>query len=409
MEGRTIMEKSKNSSRLSGFHRLTPQERRVRVAQWLGADAVSSDLERVDSGGLDTHGAQLLVEDVIGLHSMPFSVAPNFLINGKDVLMPMVVEEPSVVAAASNAARLAREGGGFFSIAPDPIMICQIQLHVDNADDAKSSILSHLQDLLSMATKVDPVLKKLGGGPVDLEVRILEPDGQDPAMLVVHLLVDVRDAMGANAVNTMGEVIAPELERLTGGRVGLRILSNFAEKRLVKVWCKVPLAALKMNDYSAETVRDGIVAASRFAERDPYRAATHNKGIMNGVDAVLLATGNDWRAVEAGAHAWACRKGKYSPLAIWTVDGDGDLYGRLEMPMAVGVIGGAAQVHPNAALARKMLRASGGAALSQGVGAAGLANNLAALRALATEGIQRGHMRLHRRSRDLAQSVQTSP
>ena len=402
------MQNSRESSRLGGFHKLSVEQRKQKVAQWLAADFEGGVIKMLDKGGLDSHGARLLVENVIGLHALPFSVAPNFLINARDVLVPMVTEEPSVVAAASNAARLVRQGGGFFSIAPEPIMICQIQLHVDDVDDAQVVIVSHKKEILATATKVDPVLEKLGGGPRDLQVRVLPPDGDDPAMLVIHLLVDVRDAMGANAVNTMGEAISPELERLTGGRVGLRILSNLADKRLVKVWCKVPLAALEMPGYRPERVRDGIVAASRFAQRDPYRAATHNKGIMNGVDAVLLATGNDWRAVEAGAHAFACRNGKYSPLATWQVDDDGDLYGQLEMPMAVGVVGGAAAVHPNAALARDMLGATGSAELSQGIAAAGLANNLAALRALSTEGIQRGHMRLHKRSRDLARTPHAS-
>ena len=281
-------------------------------------------------------------------------------------------------------------------------MICQIQLSVADPLGARDTLREHRAELLSLAAEVDPVLVRLGGGPVDLELRLLPADLEDDEQLVVHLLVDVRDAMGANAVNSMGEALAPRIEKLTGGRVGLRILSNLADRRLVEARCRVPVESLAMADFPAERVRDGIVSASRFAERDPYRAATHNKGIMNGVDAVVLATGNDWRAVEAGAHAYAARDGGYRPLSSWRVEPDGDLSGVLLMPMALGLVGGATQMHPNARLALKLMGATSAACLAQVAAAAGLANNLAALRALATEGIQRGHMRLHQRSRHLA-------
>ncbi len=385
---------------MPGFHRLTREERGQVLAEWLQADAADV-FGPLQQGGLSLDTAERLAENVVGIHALPFAVAPNFIIDGRETLVPMVIEEPSVVAAAANGARIARAGGGFSVRVDDPVMICQIQLFADDVEEARGRILRSEEELLSSAASADPILADLGGGPVDLEVRIVPPDGDDPAFVVVHLHVNVLDAMGANAVNTMGEFLAPRLEELTGGRAGLRILSNLADRRLVDATTGIPLEALAMEDYEARRVRDGIVAASRFAERDPYRAATHNKGIMNGVDAVVLATGNDWRAVEAGAHAWAARNGVYRPLCTWQKGDDGRLIGRLQMPMAVGVVGGTTQIHPNARLALRIMGATSARDLARVAAAAGMANNLAALRALATEGIQRGHMRLHGRSREL--------
>lgn len=288
-----------------------------------------------------------------------------------------------------------------------PVMICQIQLFTDTPEDAAGRIAAHRDELLDIARAADPVLSGLGGGPVDLETRVIDMEAQVPGerFLVVHLLVDVRDAMGANAVNTMGEAMAPRLEALTGGRRGLRILSNLADRRLARARFECPAKALALPDYSGETILEGILAAGRFAELDPYRAATHNKGIMNGVDAVVLATGNDWRAIEAGAHAYAARDGRYRPLSTFARGAEGQLIGTLEMPMALGVVGGATRVHRVARLALELLGATRVDALARAAAAAGLASNLAALRALGSEGIQRGHMRLHVRSRHLAAPV----
>lgn len=390
---------SEAGSRIPGWHRLSRHERLARIADRLGL-AVEDVAAAVEGGGLHADDADRMVEDVLGTYGLPFAVAPNFLIDGRDVLAPMVVEEPSVVAAAANAARLIREGGGFRVHADPPHMVGQAQVFASDFEAATARILAAKAELLARAARVDPVLARLGGGPVDLEVRAIDGEKGDDGFLVVHLVVDVRDAMGANTVNTMVEAIAPELARLTGARTGLRILTNLADRRKVRVEALVPLPCLKMEGFEATAVRDGIVAASRFAEADPYRAATHNKGIMNGSDAVLLATGNDWRAVEAGAHAYAARDGRYRPLCTWRRVGD-DLAGVLEMPMAVGVVGGATRVHPGARLALRIMGARNAADLAAVAAAAGMANNLAALKALATEGIQKGHMRLHARSRPL--------
>jgi len=394
------------NTRMTGWYKLPRRDRVSGLAGFLNIPGKDfSDI--LDSGGLDVDTADRLIENVAGVYSLPFAVAPNFLINGRDILVPMVTEEPSVVAAASNAARMIREGGGFNVSLTDPIMICQIQLIPSTPPEIAGeefrrtamTILSRKDEILAAAADVDPALKQAGGGPVDLEVREILNEKSGPEFLVVHLLVDVRDAMGANAVNTMGERIAPILEEISGFRAGLKVLSNLADKRTVRVEVSIPVSALEMKDYPGERVRDGIVSASRFAELDPYRAATHNKGIMNGVDAVIIAAGNDWRAVEAGAHAFAARGGRYMPLCTWRKDDDGALKGRLEMPMAVGTIGGAVKVHPAARLSLQIMGATGAGDLACVAASAGMANNLAALRALATEGIQRGHMKMHARSR----------
>jgi hydroxymethylglutaryl-CoA reductase len=334
---------------------------------------------------------------VVGLHSLPLGIAVNFAVNGRDVLVPMVVEEPSVVAGASFTAKLARAGGGFYASTTPPEMIGQLQvLDVVDPWSARFDLLAARDELLAVADEVDPVIVNLGGGARDLEVRVFE---QTPvgAMLVVHLVFDCRDAMGANAVNTVCEMLAPRIEQITGGRVLLRILSNLADRRLARARCTVPVDALTSGEFPGAQVAQGIVEAWAFAAVDPYRAATHNKGIMNGVDAVVIATGNDWRAIEAGAHAYAARSGRYTSLSTWARDGEGDLVGTLEMPLAVGIIGGATRVHPTAQVALKILGVQTARELAEIVVSVGLAQNLAALRALATEGIQQGHMRLHAR------------
>jgi len=346
---------------------------------------------------LPTTTADHMVENVIGLFELPFGIALNFLINGEEILIPMVIEEPSVIAGASNIAKLVRSGGGFITDASAPEMIGQIQLlDIANLAEAKSILLENKDSILALAADADPILQKLGGGPRDLEIRTFDssPIGQ---FLVVQIIYDVRDAMGANAINTMLEKIAPFIEKITAGRVHLRILSNLADRRLAQAKCVIPLKELEFKNYSAEQVRDGIIAAWAFAAVDPYRAATHNKGIMNGVDAVVIATGNDWRAIEAGAHAYAARNGKYTSLSTWKKDAEGNLVGELEMPMAVGIIGGATKVHPAAQLALRLMKVDSASKLAKIIAAVGLAQNLAALKALATEGIQRGHMSLHAR------------
>lgn len=346
---------------------------------------------------LSPEQANHMVENAIGVFVLPLGVARNFIVNGRELLVPMAIEEPSVIAGASFMAKLARSGGGFTAETTQPEMIGQLQLlDVSDLEQIRKKILDHRDDLLKLAAGVDPVLSRFGGGPRDLIVRTIE-DSAIGAFLVVHLIYDVRDAMGANAINTALEKIAPKVAEISGARVHLRILSNLADRRLARATCTIPLADLAFVDYSAEMVRDGILEAWAFAEADPYRAATHNKGIMNGVDAVVLATGNDWRAVEAGAHAYAARNGRYTSLSTWTKDKAGNLCGFLEMPMAVGIVGGATRVHPAAQVALKLMKVETAAQLAEVIVSVGLAQNLAALRALATEGIQRGHMGLHAR------------
>jgi hydroxymethylglutaryl-CoA reductase len=378
------------------FYNMSLAERLAWLAQHseLGTDEMAA---LSGAGGLTPEQADHMIENVIGLHSLPLGIAQNFVVNGREVLVPMAVEEPSVVAGASFMARLIRAGGGFHAHTTLPEMIGQMQLiNLENPAIARLKILENKARLLEEAAGIDPVLTRLGGGPRDLEVRLIEHSAIGP-FLVIHLIFDVRDAMGANAINTATERLSPRVEEITGGRVHLRILSNLADRRLARTRCMIPLAELAFGDFSAETVRDGVIAAWAFAASDPYRAATHNKGIMNGVDAVVIATGNDWRAVEAGAHAYAARGGSYTSLSTWEKDGAGNLVGSLEMPMAVGTVGGATRVHPTAKAALKLMGVQSAAQLSEVIVSVGLAQNLAALRALATEGIQRGHMGLHAR------------
>ena len=377
------------TSRIPGFYKL-PIEERIRILKEF-ADLTDEDIELLRRvGALDLKTADIMIENVVGTFPLPLGIATNFLINGKEYLVPMAIEETSVVAAASHAAKLCREGGGITSIATESIMIGQVQLtKVKDPYGAKMKILENKDEILKIANAQDPILVKLGGGAKDIEVRVVHHPIAGP-MVITHLLVDVKDAMGANAVNTMAEAVAPFIEEITGGKVYLRIISNLADKRLVRARCVVPKEAL-----GGEEVVDGIVLAWAFADADPYRAATHNKGIMNGVDAVVIATGNDWRAVEAGAHSYAARWGVYKPLSVWEKNENGDLVGTLEMPLAVGIVGGATKVHPLAKLCLKILGVKTAKELAEIIGAVGLAQNLAALRALATEGIQKGHMRLH--------------
>ena len=385
---------------------------------------LTSEDTAVLAESIGSEQADMMIENVVGRFALPLGIGANFLIDGQDYLIPMAVEEPSVVAAVSAAALLARSGGGFSTGSTDPVMIAQIQL-LDVVDSAKArgKILASREEILDCAD-TSPSLSRLGGGPKNIEVRQL-PDTPAGPMLIVHLLIDCRDAMGANAANTAAEAVAPLLEKLSGGRAGLRILSNLSDRRRAWAEVEIPAAVFDSDDYDGKDVVRGIAEANAFAYADSYRAATHNKGIFNGVDAVLLATGNDWRAVESGAHAWAARDGQYRALTDWHVRTCGDsesIFGRLELPMAVGTVGGATQSHPSARIALKILgleakgetgteqdscgsdedvRAErgrqGARRLSEIVAAVGLAQNLAALRALATTGIQKGHMRLHAR------------
>ena len=381
------------------FYQMSVAERREALAGQIGLQP--DEMAALD-GGLTGESADLMVENVVGVHDLPLGIAQNFVVNGRPVLVPMVIEEPSVVAGASFMARLAAANGGFTARADEPEMIGQIQL-LDLADlaEAERILAAHRAELLAEADGYDATLRSHGGGPRDLIVRRIV-DLPIGSFLVLHLIYDVRDVMGANVVNTAVERLAPRVEALTGGRTHLRILSNLADRRLARAEVTIRTDDLAFGDYSGQRVRDGIVEAWAFAEADPYRAATHNKGIMNGVDAVVLATANDWRAVEAGAHAYAARSGRYTSLSTWGVDAHGDLHGELEMPLAVGILGGAIRAHPTARAALKILGVHTGKELAEIIVSVGLDQNLAALRALATEGIQKGHMALHQRHVGLA-------
>jgi hydroxymethylglutaryl-CoA reductase len=383
------------TSRLPGFYKVSIDERRSLVAEATGVE--TADVARcLDEGGLCEETADKFVENVLGTYALPYGVALNVRVNGHDYVVPMVVEEPSVVAAASNAAKMVRSGGGFQVKMDAPIMIAQIQLtQVTDREAARTRILKNKEEILALANGVIPGLVERGGGARDVEVRLL--GYAEDQMIVVHVLVDCRDAMGANLVNTVAEGVSDRLAELAQARVGLRILSNLCDKRCVRVSCRVAAAELATDEMDGVAVIEGIVNASRFAELDPYRAATHNKGIMNGIDAVVIATGNDWRAVEAGAHAYAARSGHYAPLATWRRDGD-FLVGHLEVPMALGTVGGTLRVHPAARLSLRILGTDNAQTLASIAASVGLASNLAAVRALATDGIQRGHMALHARS-----------
>ncbi len=393
------------SSRLEGFYKLKPGAR----LDWLAAlaELEPADMEAMLGGGVTLEEADQLIENAVGLYSLPLGIAANFTINGRDYLIPMVVEEPSVVAACSHAAKMVRASGGFLASADEPLMVGQIQVLFDTTVDPSESarlhetirrlregrdrILGARQELLEAADQVHPNLVARGGGARDIQVREFFHTRMGP-MLIVYLTYDTRDAMGANIINTACETIAPRVAELSGGRINLRILSNLTDRRLARATCRVSAEAL-----GGEDVTRTIVEAQVMAEVDRYRAATHNKGVMNGIDAVALATGNDWRAIEAGAHAYAARDGGYRPLTQWEQASNGDLIGSIELPMAVGIVGGLTKIHKVTKIVLKIMDIKSGPELAAVIATVGLAQNLSALRALATEGIQRGHMRLHQK------------
>jgi hydroxymethylglutaryl-CoA reductase len=383
------------SSRLPGFYKMKMAERLRRLAEQLELD--SGDLPGLgQSATLPLANADAMIENAVGVLGLPVGVGLNFLVNGEDVLVPMAVEEPSVIAAVSLAAKIAREGGGFQASADAPRMIGQVQVtELANPEAARAAILREKESILAAANALHPAMKARGGGAKDLEVRLVAVGAEMHA--VVHLIVDTQEAMGANLINTMCEGVAPLVERITGGRVRLRILSNLADLRLARASCRIPFEAMADFGFSGAEVAHGIAEASRFADADPYRACTHNKGVMNGVDAVALATGNDWRAIEAGAHAWCARNGKYQPLSRWWVS-EGALHGSIELPIQVGTVGGAVKSNPLVPVLLRMMGNPGAQKLAGIMAAVGLAQNMAALRALGTVGIQKGHMALHART-----------
>lgn len=390
------------NSRLGGFYQLNPFERLQLVKSFDGLNDDDLRMLHGGNGALTVERADKMIENVVGTFNLPLGIATNFQINGRDVLIPMVVEEPSIVAGASFAAKLVREGGGFQASSTQPLMIGQVQLvNIADMHRARFDVLSRREDILALANRQSTNLVALGGGAKDVEVHLFDASPMGP-MLVVHLIIDCRDAMGANAINTMAEAVAPLLEAVTGGKAYLRILSNLSDRRLSRARAVVPAAALARDGLSGAEVVEGILWAYSFAAVDPYRATTHNKGVLNGIDPVLIATGNDWRAVESGAHAYASRNGRYTSLTAWERDDEGNLIGTLEMPLAVGIVGGATKVHPAAQAALKLLNVAHAHELAEICVCAGLASNLAALRALATEGIQKGHMGLHARQIALA-------
>ncbi len=380
------------TSEISGFYKRSAEER-WKVVQAFGGLSEEEVRTLGNTGALKFDQVDRMIENVVGTMSVPLGVAVNFRVNGRDYLVPMAIEEPSVVAAASNAAKMARAKGGFTASTSGPVMIGQIQLvHVPDPHSARLAILHARDEILRRANDKDPILVKLGGGAKDVEARVIATSRG--AMVITHLVVDCRDAMGANAVNTMAEAVAPYLEEITGGRVYLRIISNLAVKRLARA-----RAVFEKEAIGGADVVEGILEAFAFADADPFRCATHNKGIMNGIDAVVLATGNDFRAIEAGAHSYAAWKsGGYRSLTTWERTVDGDLVGTIELPLAVGLVGGATAVHPTAKACVKLLGVKTAQELAEVTASVGLAQNFAALRALATEGIQRGHMGLHARN-----------
>jgi hydroxymethylglutaryl-CoA reductase len=386
-------------SRIPHFYKMSVTDR-VRAVRDLGLLS-QDDFDRLAAGRatLDLSAADKMIENVIGVLGLPIGLGLNFQINGKDYVVPMAVEEPSIVAAISAAAKLARQSGGFRTSSTPPVLIGQIQvIDVPDLQAAQAAVMAHKREILDLANSFHPRMVARGGGAVDLEVRTHPLPSQAGEMLVVHLLVDTRDAMGANLVNGMCEGVASLIETLTEGTVFLRILSNLADRALARAEVVLPVASLAGKGYAGERVRDGVIIAADFARVDPYRAATHNKGIMNGVDAVALATGNDWRAIEAGAHAYAARHGRYSSLTEWWKDDDGNLRGRIELPMKVGTVGGPLETNPGVAMNLRLLDVKSATELAEVMAAVGLAQNFAALRALATNGIQAGHMALHARS-----------
>jgi hydroxymethylglutaryl-CoA reductase len=386
------------TSRLSGFHKLPVAERLGTVSRMF---KLSGDETNAIAGGhaLTSDLANTMIENAVGVFTLPMGLGLNLLVNGRDYVVPMVVEEPSVIAAVSFAARIAREGGGFTAEADDPIMIGQVQVTgYGDPSEASKKLVAHKEQLLALANSFHPSLLSRGGGARDVEVRVLPaPEGpRGEPLLVLHLLIDTQEAMGANLINTMAEGIAPLVEQITGGKVYLRILSNLADRRLARSMVRIPVTSLADFDMSGESIAEGIIQASRFAVADPYRAATHNKGIMNGIDSMAIATGQDWRAIEAGAHAFAARDGQYRPLSTWTLE-EAHLVGRIELPLALGTVGGPIKIHPQVQTALKILRTTSARELSMVMASVGLAQNFAAVRALGSVGIQKGHMAMHAR------------
>jgi len=379
-----------NTSRITGFYKLPAADRLRIVAENVGLG--DEEVEAIGGSGLSLGQADKMVENVVGLFAIPLGIATNFVIDGREVLIPMATEEPSVIAAASNGARMAIAGGGFVTSSTRPVMRALIQVTgTDDPNGARLAILARTDEIAARANEKDPMLVRYGGGVVGVEANVVNT--RKGPMVVVHLLVDCRDAMGANAVNTMAEALAPFIEEITGGKVYLRIISNLADLRLARA-----RAVFKAEEIGGPEVVDAIVLTSALAESDPYRAATHNKGIMNGVTAVTMASGNDTRAIEAGAHSYAARSGTYRSLSVYEKNRDGDLVGTIELPVAVGTVGGATRVHPVARANMKILGLKSADDLGRILASVGLAQNFAALRALATEGIQRGHMSLHARN-----------
>lgn len=394
---------TRSYSRIPGFYRLDAAARRRELADHFDLSAEEIRILE-DAGALDLGVADKMVENCVGVFGLPLGLGLNFSINGRDYAIPMAIEEPSVIAAVSHMARLVRKAGGFEASADPSVMIAQIQvLEVRDPKEAQLRLLSHRAELLARADAVHPRMARRGGGARGLEVRVFGPPYP---MLVVHVLMDCADAMGANAANAVAEALAPRVAELAGGRSHLRILSNLADRRRARARCAIDESLLTLGGHPGDEVAEAIVDAWRFAAVDPYRAATHNKGIMNGIDAVAIATGNDWRGIEAGAHAFAARTGRYSPLSRWWREA-GKLHGHLELPLSVGTVGGSTGVHPAVRVVHKLLRVGSARELAAVMAAVGLAQNLAALRALATEGIQRGHMRLHARSVALAAGAES--
>lgn len=402
------MSEQKINSRIPGFFKMTAEDRQNTIQKMCNLTQEDMDYLSKSTTILDLAGQGHYIENTIAVMQVPLGIATNFTVNGVDYLVPMAIEEASVVAAAANSAKIARVGGGFFTSTTTPIMIGQIQIvNIPDPRHVREKILEREEDIVKLANKQDPVLVKFGGGCQGINVKVLLHTLKGP-MVITELLVDVRDAMGANAVNTMNEAVAPLLEKITGGNSLLRIISNLADRRIVRARAVFKAKELETKDMKGEEVVDGILNAYAFAEADPYRCSTHNKGIMNGIDAVAIATAQDWRAIEAGAHTYAAVHvpGKYSSLTTWEKDVNGDLVGTIELPIAVGLVGGVARIHPLAQISFKILGLSvpGGALkLAEIMASVGLAQNFGALRALATVGIQAGHMKLH--ARNLAASL----
>jgi hydroxymethylglutaryl-CoA reductase len=386
------------TSRLPGFHALSLDERVRKVARMFGLSR--GELRQLcGDEALDAETANQMIENALGTFSLPLGLGLNLVVNGRDYVVPMAVEEPSVVAALSLAAKIVRGAGGFSADADPPVMIGQVQVTgYGDPQLATERILAAKPRILALANRLHPGMVRRGGGATDVEVRVLPaPEGPHAEpLLIVHVLCDTRDAMGANVINTVAEGVAPIIAQVTGGKIYLRILSNLSDRRLARASCRIPVADLADFGMPGEAIAEGIVQASRFARADPYRAATHNKGIMNGIDAVAIATGQDWRAIEAGAHAFACRADRYQPLSSWSVS-DGSLLGRIELPLALGTVGGPKRVHPGVQVALKLLRVGSARELAMVFASVGLAQNFAAIRALGSVGIQKGHMALHAR------------